>query len=136
MRQEETEHYYDQNKFLDYKFSSKPADDSVKTTIDPSVIRMRTKSDKQIARERRAYQADRSGLEGESRLSRLGGSSELGKLQRIADLKAAVKAGKVVTVTSATKFSAQSRATVTKYAEEGGFSLLDDKLGKWVGKVD
>lgn len=134
MREEETKDYYKQNKFLDYKFGTKPADDTVKVVIDETIKKnYKPKSKTQIEREKKEYYSDSNGLAGESRLSRLGGNSELEKLRRISKLKDAVAEGKVITVTSASLFMGRSRNTVISYAIEGGFLLLDDKTKEWVG---
>lgn len=134
MREEETKDYYKQNKFLDYKFGTKPADDTVKIEIDESIKKnYKPKTKAQIEKEKKEYYSDSNGLAGESRLARLGGNSELEKLRRISKLKDAVKAGKVITVTSAAQFMGRSRNTVISYAIEGGFLLLDDEKKEWVG---
>lgn len=125
----------EQNKFLKYNFSEKPADDTVHVSIDESLKGTALKkTEKQIEAEKKEYFNQKIDLIGSNTNSKLGLESSLGKDERIFKLKSAVSAGKVVTVDSACKYlGLKTRKTIIEYAIEGKIELFDEINKKWVG---
>lgn len=125
----------EQNKFLNYNFSKKPVDDSVKVEFDPKLAGTAIKkTQSEIEKERKEYLDEKKDLIGKNTNDKLGFESALGKDERVFQLRSGVSSGRIVTVTSACKELKLKRPTIIKYATENDITLFDDEKKVWINQ--